>query len=73
MKRVNVHLDAELDADLAREAKRVGESKAALIRRAARAFLDARPADSDSGGWAAFTGAVDGRADEGHDDDVIYR
>lgn len=73
VKRVNVHLDESLDAELAREAARSGESKAALLRRAARALLDQRRQES-SGGWAGFTGAVGaGAPHEGHDDDDIYR
>lgn len=77
MKRVNVHLDEQLDADLAGEAARSGESKAALLRRAARALLEARHGASvDS--WAEFTGAVtdavpDAVPDDRHDDNVIYR
>lgn len=75
MRRVNVHLDADLDADLTREAVRTGESRASLLRRAARLFLDQRSRD-DSAGWDQFTGAVadalPGTADA-HDDDVIYR
>lgn len=73
MKRVNVHLDEQLDADLAAEAARTGEPKAALIRRAARAWLDRRT-DEPSEGWAQFTGAVtDAAPDERSHDDVIYR
>lgn len=74
MKRVNVHLDEELDAELALEAARIGESKAALIRRAARAFLDRQRVDPVEDPWGAFTGAAVGTAaGEDHDDDVIYR
>ncbi|MGQ0575651.1 MAG: CopG family transcriptional regulator [Pseudonocardia sp.] len=73
MKRVNVHLDEALDVELAREAARTGESKAALLRRAARILLDQRKNDSVDG-WAAFTGAVSGaEPDDRHHDDVIYR
>lgn len=73
MKRVNVHLDEELDAELAREAARTGESKAALLRRAARILLDQRRVDG-ADGWAAFTGAVtDAAPDDRHHDAVIYR
>lgn len=74
VKRVNVHLDEELDAELAREAARTGESKASLLRRAARAFLDRQAAGTQDSAWAEFTGAVtDAEPDERHHDDVIYR
>lgn len=76
MKRVNVHLDEQLDAELAREARRTGESKAALLRTAARALLDRRAQADDEGcdGWAEFTGAVtDALPEARHHDDVIYR
>ncbi|MGQ0624441.1 MAG: ribbon-helix-helix protein, CopG family [Sporichthyaceae bacterium] len=71
MKRINVHLDEELDAELARESARTGESKAALLRQAARTFLDTRRPGAE---WDDFTGAViDARPDDRHHDDVIYR
>ncbi len=74
MKRVNVHLDEELDAELAREAYRAGMSKAALIRNAARDFLDQRRRETAEDPWAAFTGAITAPpSDDDHDDDVIYR
>ncbi|MDN5861440.1 MAG: ribbon-helix-helix domain-containing protein [Pseudonocardia sp.] len=73
MIRVNVHLDEQLNAALAREAARTGESKAALLRRAARILLDQRAAEAVDG-WAAFTGAIDDApTDDRHHDDVIYR
>jgi predicted transcriptional regulator len=74
MRRVNVHLDDQLDARLSREASRTGESRAALLRQAAREFLDQRTRAAD-GGWAAFTGAVAETAPRAahHDDDDIYR
>lgn len=73
MRRVNVHLDEQLDADLIREAARTGESKASLLRRAARAFLNERARHAGDG-WAEFTGAVtDATPDDRHHDDVIYR
>ena len=72
VRRINVHLDEQLDAELAAEAARVGESKAALLRRAARAWLDRREDDAD-GAWSGFTGACTGDVADGHDDDVIYR
>lgn len=73
MRRVNVHLDEGLDDELRAEAARVGESKAALLRKAARALLDRRAAERGGEGWVGFTGAVGGvEHDDRHDDDVIY-
>lgn len=73
MRRVNVHLEEELDDALAAEAARAGESKAALLRRAARELLAARAAHHDDDPWAAFTGAVTHVGpDDRHHDDVIY-
>jgi predicted transcriptional regulator len=57
MRRINIHLDEELDAELAAEAARLGESKAELIRRAAREWLDRRSVADPADAWAAFTGA----------------
>ncbi|MGH9000648.1 MAG: ribbon-helix-helix protein, CopG family [Acidimicrobiia bacterium] len=37
-----MHLNEDLDAELAAEAARSGESKASLLRHAARALLDSR-------------------------------
>ncbi|MGH8993458.1 MAG: ribbon-helix-helix protein, CopG family [Acidimicrobiia bacterium] len=74
MRRINIHLDDELDAELAAEAARTGQSKASLLRRAARAWLDRRAKEESEDAWSAFTGAVRGPAgDDTHDDDVIYR
>lgn len=73
MRRVNIHLEEELDQDLAVEAARSGESKAALLRRAARAFLDERAVTRGADPWDSYTGAVRGpTSDDGPDDDVIY-
>lgn len=67
-----MHLDQELDAELARAARQCGESKASLLRRAARAFLDAQHEES-VGGWDSFTGAVtDAPVDNRSHDEVIY-
>lgn len=72
MRRVNVHLEEELDDALAAEAARAGESKAALLRRAARELLAARAAHHDDP-WAAFTGAVTHVSpDDRHHDEVLY-
>jgi hypothetical protein len=71
---VNIHLDDELDALLAAEAARTGESKAALVRVAAREWLERRAATLRDEGWSSFTGAVlDVPAGDDHDDDVIYK
>lgn len=73
MRRINIHLDAELDADLTAESARTGESKAALLRRGARALLGERPEHVDAE-WAGFTGMASGPPnDDLHDDDIIYR
>ena len=73
VRRINVHLDEELDAKLAAEAARLGESKAELIRRAAREWLDRRAATEAEDAWAAFTGAgVDVHPDGRSHDEVIY-
>ena len=74
VKRVNVHLDEELDAALAREARRTGVSKAALIRHAARALLDEQVGESAEDPWAAVTATITAPLpDTAADDDVIYR
>lgn len=72
MRRINVHVDDELDRELAREAALRGQSKAALIRQAAQDLLDRRTAEPDP--WAEFTGMVtDVVVDDRHHDDIIYR
>jgi Arc/MetJ family transcription regulator len=74
VRRINIHLDDELDAELAAEAARTGESKASLIRRAARAWLDRRLEEAPDEAWASFTGAITTASrDDRPDDDVIYR
>jgi hypothetical protein len=74
VRRINLHLDEELDAKLAAEAARTGESKAALLRRAARAWLAQQTAADPDEAWSSFTGTVTGVPfDEHHDDEVIYR
>lgn len=66
-----MHLDEELDAELAREAARRGQSKAELIRQAARELLDAREDKPD--GWAELTGMVKGLPrDDRHHDEIVY-
>lgn len=72
MQRVNIHLDEDLNRALAREAARVGMSKAALLRKAARALLDRHPQPSGDP-WAAFTGAIpDAAPDDRHHDEIVY-
>jgi len=73
VRRINVHLDEELDAELAAEAARLGWSKAELIRQAAREWLDRRAGATPDDAWAAITGT--GTADlpdYRHLDDLIY-
>jgi hypothetical protein len=73
VRRINIHLDEELDSELAAEAARLGESKAELIRRAAREWLDRRAMTDPEDAWAAFTGAgTDVLPSYGHLDDLIY-
>lgn len=73
VRRINIHLDEGLDAELAAAAARLGESKAELIRRAAREWLDRNvPANPDDA-WAAFTGSArDVHPDGRSYDEVIY-
>lgn len=73
VRRINVHLDEDLDAELAAEAARLGLSKAELIRQAAREWLDRRRGVTPDDPWAAITGT--GTADipdYRHLDDLIY-
>ena len=73
MRRINIHLDEDLDAELAAEAARLGESKAELIRRAAREWLDRHACAAPEDAWEAFTGS--GTADlpeYEHLDELIY-
>lgn len=73
VRRINIHLDEELDAELAAVAARLGESKAELIRRAAREWLDRNGSVKPDDPWAAFTGsAVDVHPDGRSYDEVIY-
>ncbi len=73
VRRINIHLDEELDAELAAEAARLGQSKAELLRQAAREWLDRRAGSEDDDPWAAFTGAGTAVIPEHrHLDDLIY-
>ena len=71
VKRVQIHLEEDLDRAATAEAARRGMSKAALIRVSLAKELEmGTPADAD-GGWAALTGWLeDGGV--GHVDDVVY-
>ena len=70
MKRVQIHLEEELDQAAAAEAARRGVSKAALIRTSLAKELDESPADPDEA-WAAMTGWLEDGGVE-HVDDVVY-
>jgi hypothetical protein len=73
VRRINIHLDDELDAELAAEAVRLGESKAELIRRAAREWLDRNARVPGEDPWQAFTGSGTASLPEyGHLDELIY-
>ncbi len=70
MKRVQIHLEEELDRAAAAEAARRGVSKAALIRASLAKELRASPPDADAA-WEAMTGWLeDGGVDDV--DDVAY-
>lgn len=70
MRRVQIHLDEELDRAAAAEASRRGISKAALIRRALAHELEAGEGESGDP-WEALSGWLDDEpvADI---DEVIY-
>ena len=73
MRRVNIHLDDQLDAELAAAAVRLGESKAELIRRAAREWLNRNAAIPSDDAWEAFTGSGTANVPEySHLDELIY-
>lgn len=64
VRRVQIHLDEQLDCAAAAEAARRGVSKAALIRASLAKELGSSPPDLDAA-WAAMTGWL---ADGGVDD-----
>jgi hypothetical protein len=70
MKRLQVMIEEELDAALAREASRAGTSKAALIRRFVRERLKALPPPEADPLWQMA--GVDDYEPEAVDD-VVYR
>lgn len=70
MRRVQIHIEEELDSAAAREAARRGISKAALIRAGLARELAQSPPDVE-GAWAAMTGWLeDGGVDDL--DEVAY-
>ena len=70
MKRVQIHLDEDLDRAAAAEAARRGISKAALVRASLAKELGGTLPDPEEG-WSALTGWLeDGGVD--HVDDVVY-
>ena len=73
MRRINIHLDDDLDAELAAAALRLGESKAELIRRASREWLSRNAQVSTDDAWEAFTGSGTAELPEySHLDELIY-
>ncbi len=69
MRRVQIHLNEELDRAAATEAERRGVSKAALIRASLAKELGASP--SPEAAWTAMTGWLeDGGVDD--IDDAVY-
>lgn len=73
VRRINIHLDEDLDAELAAQAARLGESKAELIRRAAREWLDRNAGAPSEDPWEAFTGSGTANLPEyRHLDELIY-
>jgi hypothetical protein len=71
MKRLQIHIEAELDDALAVEAARRRTSKAALIRQAVAARY--APASAQHDDLMALSGIIEGRADDSASiDDVVY-
>ncbi len=70
MRRVQIHLEEELDRAAAAEASRRGVSKAALIRDSLAKELGTVPADPDAA-WAAITGWLEDGGVK-NVDDVVY-
>jgi hypothetical protein len=72
MKRLQIMIEHDLDAALARQAAEEGVSKAALIRRSVRASLAPLPPVEDDPLWT-LVGLVDGApSDSSSIDDVVY-
>jgi hypothetical protein len=70
VRRVQIHLEEELDRAAAEEAARRGISKAALIRVSVAKELAASAADAD-GAWDELTGWLEDGGVDGIDD-VVY-
>ncbi len=70
MRRVQIHLEEELDRAAAAEAARRGVSKAALIRASLAKELGAPSPDPDAA-WAAMTGWLEDGGVESVDE-VVY-
>lgn len=72
MKRLQIMIEPELDAALAREARREQTSKGALIRRYVRERLKPLPPIEEDPIWD-LVGMADGSADDSVSvDDVVY-
>lgn len=72
MKRLQIMIDEDLDAALARKARADGTSKAAIIRRYVRDRLNPLPPLRDDPLWD-LVGLVDGDpGDSAAVDDVVY-
>ena len=62
-------IEEDLDAALAREARREGRSKAAIIRRLVRAHVEPQPSLADDP-LTRLAGSVDFAPE--HHDDIVY-
>lgn len=72
MNRIQIHIDADLDAAAEKEAQRRGLSKAAFIRECVAARLGRIP-DPDGDPWERMIGWIDDDGDEVVDiDEVVY-
>jgi len=73
MRRIQLHLQEDLDEDLARQAVELGLSKAALIRRYLAQHVSVTPRGHEDPS-AALIGVYDGASDESCGiDDIVYR
>jgi hypothetical protein len=71
MKRLQIHIEEDLDEALAVEATKRKTSKAALIRQAVAARY--APASAERNDLLALSGILEGRADDSRSvDDVVY-
>lgn len=69
MKRIQIHIDEELDAAAAREASRRGISKAALLRSSLAREVQVESSDSDA--WGDLIGWLDDGPVEDIDE-IVY-